>query len=71
MHLWEKRNQNTFGLMLIIRIRILNQTLKLNVFHIFVIGLILTVENTLLPVLLHEDGNISIITFKDLFNTFE
>lgn len=35
------------------------------------IELILTVENTLLPVLLLLlDGNISIITFKDLFITF-
>lgn len=36
------------------------------------IGLIFFfVENILLPVLLLFDGSIGIITFKDLFNTFE
>lgn len=62
--------------MLVIRILILNQNLKLNVFYIFVIGLIFPVENILLPallllLLLLFDGNISILTFKDLLNTFE
>lgn len=34
------------------------------------IELILTADNTLLPVLLLLDGNISIITYNDLFITF-
>lgn len=62
----KKKKQNTFGLMLIIRILVLNQNLKLNVFNISVIRVIFLVEHVLL-----FDGNISMITFEDLFNTFE